>query len=205
MSGRPATIRLAEDGEGRLGVLVGQRVKRLRIQSGFGLREQARAIGMAPSSLSALENSKGGVSLRRLQQVADHFGLQLTDLLAGPANPAGSGESVEVFRSAAASAPGVQRGRGVLYQLFGAGQGHQLQPYLLSFQPSGGYEHDKIAHSGEEFAFVLQGEVALLVGEEAHRLSQGDAVRFRTEVPHAFRNASTTGVAVVLGAATPPW
>jgi quercetin dioxygenase-like cupin family protein len=160
---------------------------------------------MAPSSLSALENSKGGVSLQRLQQVAAHFGLQLTELLADGKAPGETEPPVEVFDSAAAHAPGVRRGRGVLYQLLGASKGHQLQPYLLSFQPGGGYADDKIAHPGEEFAYVLQGEVELLIADETHRLGQGDAVRFGTERPHAFRNASTTGVSVVLGAATPPW
>jgi quercetin dioxygenase-like cupin family protein len=160
---------------------------------------------MAASSLSALENSKGGVSLRRLQQVADHFGLQLTELLAEAENPGDGGDDVEVLRGAAATTPGVRRGKGVLYQLLGPSKGHQLQPYLLSFEPGGGYANDKIAHAGEEFAYVLQGAVELLVGDEPYRIAQGDAVRFRTERPHAFRNASATGVSIVIGAATPPW
>jgi transcriptional regulator with XRE-family HTH domain len=204
MSGQ-AVAKTENGAEDRLGELVGRRIRRLRIQAGLGLREQARAIGMAPSSLSALENSKGGVSLQRLQEVARHFGLHLTDLLAETEAPGDEVEAVEVLRGAAASAPGVRRGRGVLYQLLGASKGHQLQPYLLSFQPGGGYANDKIGHAGEEFAYVLQGEVDLLAGDETHRLAQGDAVRFRTETPHAFRNASTAGVSVVLGAATPPW
>jgi uncharacterized cupin superfamily protein len=62
-----------------------------------------------------------------------------------------------------------------------------------------------IAHPGEEFAYVLLGEVELLLGADVHRLAQGDLVRFRTETPHAFRNASSMGVGIVLGAATPPW
>ncbi|HEY7195612.1 MAG TPA: cupin domain-containing protein [Gaiellaceae bacterium] len=204
MSGQTAVDSRA-GGSDRLGAVVGQRIRRLRLQAGLGLREQARAIGIAPSSLSALEHSKGGVSLQRLQQVAEHFGLHLTDLLAETEGPATGTATVEVLRGAAASAPGVRRGRGVLYQLLGPSKGHQLQPYLLSFQPGGGYANDKIAHAGEEFAYVLQGEVELLAGDETHRLAQGDAVRFRAEEPHAFRNASTAGVSVVLGAATPPW
>jgi transcriptional regulator with XRE-family HTH domain len=200
-----AVAKTEPPGSDRLGEIVGRRIRRLRMQAGLGLREQARAIGMAPSSLSALENSKGGVSLQRLQGVAEHFGLHLTDLLAETEPPDDGVETVEVLHGAAATAPGVRRGRGVLYQLLGASKGHQLQPYLLSFEPGGGYADDKIAHAGEEFAYVLQGEVELLAGDETHRLGQGDLVRFRTETPHAFRNASTKGVSLVLGAATPPW
>jgi transcriptional regulator with XRE-family HTH domain len=188
-----------------LAELVGQRVRRLRIQAGVGLREQARALSMSPSSLSELENARGGISLRRLQQVARHFGLSLTDLLAEEDGvPATSEPGIDVLRQVAAT-PGVRRGRGVLYQLLGAGHGHALQPYLLSFAPGGGFEDDMLAHQGEEFCYVAYGSVKLLRGDDVHLLEQGDAARFRTDVPHAFRNASEDGMAIVIGAATPPW
>jgi transcriptional regulator with XRE-family HTH domain len=189
----------------QLAAIVGRRIKRLRVQSGQGLREQARAIGISPSSLSDLENQRGGISLKRLQRVAEHFGLGVVDLLADDGRPARSGDSVEVIRGCAQSVPGVRRGDGVLYQVIGQGKGHTIQSYLLSFEPGAGFEDDMIGHSGEEFAYVLLGEVDFLVGAQAHRLTQGDLVRFRTETPHAFRNASSVGVAFVLGAATPPW
>jgi quercetin dioxygenase-like cupin family protein len=156
-------------------------------------------MGISASSLSDIENSRGGISLRRLQRVADHFGLRLTELLSEPDGVGGAAGSVEVIRDAPGAVPAVRRGKGVLYQLLGWPQG------LLSFEPGGTFEDDKIAHPGEEFAYVLFGEIELLFGDEVHRLSQGDFVRFRTETPHAYRNASSVGMAAVLGAATPPW
>jgi len=161
---------------------------------------------MSPSSLSELENARSGISLRRLQQVADHFGLHVTDLLADEGSPDGVERAAqcEVIRSAAAT-PGVTRGQGVHYQLLGAGHGHALQAVVLSFEPGGGYADDKMAHPGEEFCYVVYGSVELLLGEDVHTLAQGDAARFRTEIPHALRNSSSDGMAVVIGAATPPW
>ncbi len=185
----------------------GERVRRLRIQAGQGVRELAREIGISASSLSALENSRGGTSLRRLQQVAEHFGLHVTDLLAeAPTVEHVLDAGPEIIRGLSSGVPGVQRGDGVLYQLVGrSGPHHQLQPYLISFEPSGTYEKDPIAHPGEEFAYVLFGEVELLLGADVHRLAQGDAARFNPDVPHSFRNASTTGMALLIGCATPPW
>ena len=190
----------------KLVALVGNRVRRLRIEAGVSLREQARVLGMSPSSLSELENARGGISLRRLQQVADHFGLHITDLLAEEESANGNGAiaECEVIRSIAAVA-GVRRGQGVWYQLLGSSRGHALQAAVVSFEPGGGYADDKISHPGEEFCYVLYGCVELLLGDDVHTLGQGDAVRFRSEVPHALRNPSTDGMAVVIGAATPPW
>ncbi len=53
----------------------------------------------------------------------------------------------------------MQRGAGTLYQLLGAGNGHLLQPYVLSFLPGEGYASDPIGHAGEEFAYVVVGAV----------------------------------------------
>jgi transcriptional regulator with XRE-family HTH domain len=188
---------------------LGQRLRLLRTQSGQGLRELAREIGVSASSLSALENNRGGVSLRRLQRVAEHYGLHVTDLLSDGSQGGRTEKDPitepEVVRSWGTSVAGVERGAGVLYQLMGLGRGHQLQPYLISFQPGSSYRNDAIAHSGQEFAYVLLGEVELLLGDESYRLVQGDAIRFSPDVPHAFSNASTVGIAMIIGAATPPW
>lgn len=191
-------------GDGQLATVMGQRMRRLRTQAGQTLRGQAREIGIAPSSLSALENGQGGVSLKRLQLVAEHFGLHITELLGEPATSSGP-DSVEIIRNCAAAVPGVHRGTGVFYQLVGSGRDHTIQPYLLSFEPGGGYDRDMIGHPGEEIAYVLHGRVELLIDGECHELSQGDLIRFRAERPHAFRNGSSVGVATVIGAATPPW
>jgi transcriptional regulator with XRE-family HTH domain len=183
---------------------MGQRLRRLRMQAGKTLRAQAREIGIAPSSLSALENGNGGVSLKRLQLVAEHFGLHIADLLGEPA-PSSSPEGVEIIRNCAAAVPGVRRGSGVLYQLVGSGHDHTIQPYLLTFEPGGGFDRDMLGHTGEEIAYVLYGQIELLIETECHELNPGDLIRFRTDRRHAFRNASRVGVAGVIGAATPPW
>jgi len=185
--------------------LAGERVRRLRIAAGKGLRDQARDIGISASSLSALENNRGGISLQRLQRIAAYFGVPITDLLDGGGEPRGTdGERVEVTHTQQLRR-GVRRGTGASYHLLGHGHGHTLQPYLISLEPGGGYAGDAIAHLGEEFAYVIFGAVELLLDREAVALRQGDAVRFRTETPHALRNASETAPAIVIGAATPPW
>ena len=184
--------------------VVGERVRQLRLRAGKTLREQADELGVSASWLSMLENGRGGVSLARLQLVAQHFGLPVTDLLSEPPDAGPPASTPEVFRGGAYP-KSVPRGHGTGYQLLGAPAGHELQPYLLSFEPGGGFERDAIGHSGEEFAYVVFGQVELLHDGATIPLASGDGVRFRTEARHAFRNPSATGVAVVVGAATPPW
>jgi transcriptional regulator with XRE-family HTH domain len=204
-SGSPVRRTATSRSDNASGVILGQRIRRVRLQAGLGLRELAREIGISPSSLSDLENNRGGISLNRLQTVAQYFGLHITDFLADVNGRDEHADAIEIIRQCATTVPGVQRGRGVLYQLPGRGYGHAIQPALLSFEPGASYEDDMISHPGEEFVYVLLGEVELLFGSEVHRLSQGDMARYRSETPHAIRNASPVGIAHVIGAATPPW
>lgn len=149
------------------------------------------------------------MSLSTLQRVSSHLGLSITELLADPPERNGSPEpaeaSVEIFEKCASAMTPVRRGADTLYQVLGSGKDHLIQPYVLTFLPDGGYASDQIGHPGEEFAYVVAGEVDLMLGEASYRLRQGDAIRFPAEVDHSFRNASSTGVAIVVGAATPPW
>lgn len=190
-----------------LAQVVGARIRRLRLESGLGLRELAREIGIAPSALSALENHRGGMSISRLQLVASHFDLKLTELLALDEDAEAEGEppEMQIFRQPATTAPAIERGSGVTYQLLGNPGSHRLQSTLITFSPGASYERDRIGHPGEEFAFVVLGEVELLIGDDVHALSQGDGARFRTERAHAYRNASEVGMAFLLATVTPPW
>ena len=41
-------------------------------------------------------------------------------------------------------------------------------------------------HEGEEFIFVLEGEVEARLGDEVILLKEGDSIYFESEVPHSF-------------------
>jgi uncharacterized cupin superfamily protein len=62
-----------------------------------------------------------------------------------------------------------------------------------------------MGHSGEEFAYVVLGDIELLHGGGVHPLGPGDSARFSASTPHGYRNASDTDMARLVTAATPPW
>ena len=193
-------------GEGPAHPRVGARIKRLRSLSGKSLRQVADDLSIAPSALSTLENDQTGVSLQRLQLIAHYYGVTLVDLLAEADSGDENGVArVHVVRRAHATTPGVKRGKGVIYQLPAASHHHVLQTALVSFQPDGGFERDKIGHPGEEIVYVLAGEIELHFGDSVLELAQGDLAVFQTETPHAYRNASKLGPAMLIAIATPPW
>src|SRR5690606_16411277 len=74
-----------------------------------------------------------------------------------------------------------------------------LEPLLVHIAP-GGRREPAYGHAGEEFAYVLSGELLFEVDGVEHRLYPGDSVHLRSTVPHAMYNDTdevTTGVAGV--------
>jgi mannose-6-phosphate isomerase-like protein (cupin superfamily) len=184
---------------------LGERIRALRRQRRLSLRKTAEELDISPSALSMIENGAGGSSLKRLQHIANYFGVALVDLLAEAA-PATTVESgFEVIRQCFATVPGVSRGKGVWYQVVSGLPTHGVQVSLVTFQPGGGYATDRLRHDGEEAHYVLLGSVVLLHGTDRVSLSQGDLVLFSAQSDHSFENASRHGPATLLAITTQAW
>jgi len=184
---------------------VGQRLRDMRKMRGVSVREQARLLGVSPSTLSELERGISGISLQRLQSVATSLGVSIADLLAHEPASAEDARPLEIVTSGDITTSTIHRGPGVHYALIGSSGEHTLQPYQITFDAGAGYATDPIRHPGEEFVYVLFGEVNLHLGQERHLLAAGSFARFDSGIPHAFANASTTNIAALIGAGTPPW
>jgi transcriptional regulator with XRE-family HTH domain len=184
---------------------IGVRLREMRKMRGQSLREQARLIGMSPSTLSELERGIAGVSLQKLQSVVDNLGISLAELLSTKGDERTANRPLEILSPGDIARASIVRGKGVHYTLIGSNGDHAIQPYFITFDAGCGYADDPITHPGEEFVYVLFGEIVLHLGGTQYHLVQGTTARFNSETPHAFSNASHNAVAGVIGAGTPPW
>ena len=48
--------------------------------------------------------------------------------------------------------------------------------------------HHRHSHEGEEVAYILEGQVEFIVGDERFQLKAGDSICYRSEQPHGYRN-----------------
>ena len=184
---------------------LGARLREMRRMRGLSLRDQARALELSPSTLSELERGIAGVSLQRLQFIAQSLGVSLSHLVSGEEEVGVPARTLEILTAEHVGEGSIRRGRGVHYTLIGAAGAHSLQPYRITFDAGAGYADDPIKHPGEEFVHVTTGSVYLHLANKRHQLLSGAFARFDSGTPHAFANASDTDVAVIVGAGTPPW
>ncbi len=180
-------------------VRLGRRIRWLRTGYGQSLADVARGSGLNESFLSRLERGQTGVTLESLRRIAEFWKLEVIDLLQADDNPpavvvrAGTGPPMKSETTGDLTA----RSETLIPR-----PGSALQATLCHMdEPGQGLTHD-FTHSGEEVIHVISGEVDYYVGAECYRLTAGDSIWHRSEVPHRWTSVSER--AVTLHVNTPP-
>jgi quercetin dioxygenase-like cupin family protein len=70
-------------------------------------------------------------------------------------------------------------------------QGKRMQPFLFVARKGEVKEHH-LAHEGEEFMYVLAGEMTVQVGNTEHRLQMGGSIYFNSTQEHQVIPISKT-------------
>lgn len=177
---------------------LGTGLRQLRTARKLSLSEVAEATGLSPSFLSLLENGKSDVTIGRLTRLVSFFGVSITDLLpsAEPADPH------VVIPAERRQLHSPSEGTDIFLLVHDTER--EMMPMYLEIQP-GGHLAEFAQHRGEEWVFIIEGELTLeLDGTEARQLKAGDSAYYSAETQHMFRNRSRTGVLRLICVNTPP-
>ncbi len=169
-----------QDGALRAVTDLGRRIREKREGSGLTLRQVSEATGLSTSMLSLVERGQTSPSIGTLVSICDALSITMASLFS-------SGVEVRpvVIRSSETmshSADGVTR-RIVLDD---RALGLEVSEHSYASGSTSGSV--RTHHSGEEFGFIVSGYLHVELGESTFRLAPGDAVHFRSEVPHRFTN-----------------
>ncbi|MBN1943636.1 MAG: cupin domain-containing protein [Phycisphaerae bacterium] len=161
--------------------LLAQRIKALRQERGWTLRQLAARTELTDSVLSKVENFRVTPSLPALARIAEALGVKLSELVEGLDNR----PRLVVVR--ADERLGVQRdrpGSRLVYEALAHKRAAKImEPFLVTIPP-GQARRELLAHEGEEFLMVLEGGVRYEAGEDVHELRAGDCLYADGAVKH---------------------
>ncbi|WP_298647314.1 cupin domain-containing protein [uncultured Proteiniphilum sp.] len=75
--------------------------------------------------------------------------------------------------------------------------GRSMEPFLIDIKPVAGNESYS-SHEGEEFLFVLEGDIVVHYGKERYELHKGDSIYYDSIVDHRV-TAGDNATAKILG------
>src|ERR1700692_2804138 len=157
---------------------IGSHLRQLRSKRRLSLAQVAKAVGISVGFLSALERSQMSGSVGTLRKLARFYKTNILDFF--DANGA-SGRRVRP-----AGREGLGAGPGVRMELLAWGN-TVMEPHLFRVAPEAG-SGDSYAHEGEEFLYVLRGELTITLEKEEYRLKAGDSFYFESATPHRWKN-----------------
>jgi len=178
--------------------VIGRTIKKLRLNQGLTLEELAEKSGCTPGFISQLERNQAVPSITTLFAIAEVIGVKVKDFFPDITNPA------KVVR---------QKERGN-FKIEGSSTGYSLittkfphsalQAFILTFSPSKqALPTDEYrAHLGEEFIYILEGELRVWIGDTYYDLSSRDSVYFKSTTRHLLENR-TDYPAVAISMITP--
>ena len=172
---------------------IGTRLRQLRLLKKHSLATVAKAIGVSVGFLSAIERSHMSASVGTLRKLARYYKTNILDFY-DTTEP-----NKHLVRPKARKV--LEAGDGVRMELLAWGN-TVMEPHLFRIAPNAG-SGESYTHVGEEFLFVLRGELQISLRGEQYRLKSGDSFYFESAVPHQWSNPGRTDT-VVLWVNTPP-
>lgn len=167
---------------------IGQRIRRMREAQALSREEVGALVGVEPDRLASFEDGHGIPSVGVVIKLARVLGSRVDGLLHGRASA--SSHPLTVCRAGDGGTADEQEDteQGYRYRSLGGpgAPGQGMEPLLITFLP-GVAETRPIAHDGQEFVYVLEGEVELLHDGERRTLRPGDSVYLDSTKPHLFR------------------
>jgi DNA-binding transcriptional MerR regulator/mannose-6-phosphate isomerase-like protein (cupin superfamily) len=172
---------------------IGARLRHLRMERGASLSTVADIARISVGFLSAIERSQMSASVGTLRKLAKYYKTNILDFY-DTADP-----GTHVVRPRARKV--LEAGPGVRMELLAWGN-KVMEPHLFRVAPGAG-SGESYTHVGEEFLFVLKGELQIFLRGEEYRIKSGDSFYFESAVPHKWMNPGRTETCL-LWVNTPP-
>jgi transcriptional regulator with XRE-family HTH domain len=159
---------------------IGARIRKLRRRQNRTLQAVADKCDFTKSLLSKIENGHTVPPVATLTRIAAALGVSTSALLDG----AGQSGTVHTPAAEVKKKGLVTTDKGYSFFTFAAARTEKLmQPFLFEVRKGQVRKH-KLTHTGEEFLYVLEGEIKYRVGATEYLLSPGDSLYFDAESEH---------------------
>jgi transcriptional regulator with XRE-family HTH domain len=163
----------------------GDRIRAAREQRGFTVEELAAKTDISSEALSRLETGEGFLPLGQLIKLSKALQMKMADVISK------GQESFTIVRadkrkSFTRFGKTRESDYGYEYESLAPNKKDRLmEPFIVTLNPAAAEEPS--SHDGQEFIFVLEGEMEVLVNDTRDVLKQGDAIYYDSSSMHLVR------------------
>lgn len=173
--------------------VIGHKIKGIRESKNLSVEEIAERSGLTVEQINSIETDQNLPSLGPLIKIARALGVRLgtfmddSDAL-GPivtrAKDREKNSSISFSNDATDARKHME-----YHPLAQQKAGRHMEPFVIDINPETSPEFQLSAHEGEEFIYVMQGEVEIVYGKDTYSLKEGDSIFYDSIVKHHVHGA----------------
>lgn len=173
---------------------IGHKIKQLRVQKGLTLEELASRCELTKGFLSQMERDLTSPSIATLNDILEALGSSLSDFFKEAKEEKVVFQKKDFFID--------QRGNYTVNWIVPNTQKNEMEPILIEI-PQDGSSFEVNPHGGEEFGYVIDGCVTLVLGEKSYIVRKGETFYIDGKYFHYLKNEKKT-IAKIIWISTPP-
>lgn len=165
---------------------IGKRIEALRTQKNLTPEQLAERCGFSEEMIAKLESGLIIPSLGHLIKVARCLGVRLGTFLDDVSNlgPVVTRKETLNKGMSFSSKNSSVNGNLDFFPLANDKSGRAMEPFIVDIHPLKDKEFNLSSHEGEEFLYVLRGNVEISYGKSTYYLREGDSIYYDSLIEH---------------------
>lgn len=166
---------------------IADKVREIRKNKGLTLAQLSEEIGLSRGLLSRIENNQVSPPIATLSKIAQGLDVHIGSFFEEDDSDHEKYAVTHKNNRKQITRAGTKIGF-TYYSLTQLKSHHAIDPFIVRYPVIKREPKALFDHPGEEFLFVLNGEIELVYGKEKIRLGAGDAIHFDPSTPHRGQN-----------------
>jgi transcriptional regulator with XRE-family HTH domain len=175
---------------------VGQKIRALRLGNNLTQEELASRLELTKGYISQLENNKTSPSMATLFNILEVLGTDVHQFFSK------ENDQVVTFKEEDFYEKEDDALQHVISWIVPNAVKYEMEPIMIKIMPGGTSIKDD-PHPGEEFGYILEGSVTLVLNTNKYTLKKGETFYYLANQPHYLMN-HTNAPCKVLWISTPP-
>ena len=175
---------------------IGEKIKRLRVKNSLTQEELADRCDLTKGFISQIERDLTSPSIATLVDILEGLGTNLKEFFNEVEDEKLIFTNEDVFEIENVEL------KYILKWLIPNAQKNSMEPILINLS-AGGRSKEDFPHEGEEFGYVIHGNIYMHVGKKKFKVKKGESFYYKANANHYISNAGTS-MASVIWVSTPP-
>ena len=161
---------------------IGMRLMSLREDCEYTIEQMAQKLNLDTEAYKAYEAGNRDFSFSFVYNCANILGVDVLDIISGEAPTLSKACMVESGKGYSVKREHEYDYRHLAYTF----RNKKAEPFLVTANPD---DETPVlhGHEGQEFNYVLSGEMTIYIGDISYEMSKGDSIYFDAGLPHAVK------------------